>query len=296
MLGHMDSLRILPERADIHDVRSLDAVDLHRLFQPPEKFHVEDRDPLIYAFANYTWILSFLGEPGSDFEKNLIFAVHCSHGAEIVTLSLKPPADYGHHVTAFYLEQFATQNPTLEAYPLLTLDQQTLRPTATDRTLGLRLLEKTGVDLGRPLTVIHPGSGGSAKCWHLDNFLAVAEQWQQDGGHVVFVIGPVEQERWTQDTIARLEARAPLLRELTLEQTLAVLSNAATVLTNDSGISHLAAGLGLPTTVLFGPTAPHLYRPVGPQVRFVHCTDPNFAQRASPTDQQRVWTVLTQAN
>jgi ADP-heptose:LPS heptosyltransferase len=38
---------------------------------------------------------------------------------------------------------------------------------------------------------------------------------------------------------------------------------------NDSGITHLAAMLGIPTLVLFGPTDPVLWRPVGPCVRVI---------------------------
>jgi len=290
--GHMESLSILPERSEIHSVRSLETIDLHRLFVPPEAFSVRDHDPLIQAFAEYTWIVSFMGEPGSAFEKNLVYTVHCSHGAEILTLPLKPPSDYDHHVTAFHLEQFSRQSPTLETFPLLTLDQQILRATPADQAFGRQRIERTGLDPSRPLVVIHPGSGGVEKCWHLDNFLAVAERWQEKGGQVLFLIGPVEQERWPGDVLTRLAACAPLLQELSLDQTLAVLSQATIVVANDSGIGHLAAGMGRTTLVLFGSTAPHQYRPAGPSVQVVDFPGATFASRSSQTNQEQLLQTL----
>jgi ADP-heptose:LPS heptosyltransferase len=44
----------------------------------------------------------------------------------------------------------------------------------------------------------------------------------------------------------------------------ALYTQAAAMVTNDSGPSHFAAASGLPTIVLFGPETPNLYRPLGP--------------------------------
>ena len=39
---------------------------------------------------------------------------------------------------------------------------------------------------------------------------------------------------------------------------------------NNSGITHLAAMLGVPTVAIFGPTDPKIWRPVGPCVKVIH--------------------------
>ena len=41
---------------------------------------------------------------------------------------------------------------------------------------------------------------------------------------------------------------------------------------NDSGVSHLAAFLGLPTVVIFGPSDPLRWKPIGPAVRTLRPT------------------------
>ena len=42
------------------------------------------------------------------------------------------------------------------------------------------------------------------------------------------------------------------------------------VVSNDSGPAHLAAALGRPLVVLFGPTAPGRWAPTGPAVRVLY--------------------------
>ncbi len=56
---------------------------------------------------------------------------------------------------------------------------------------------------------------------------------------------------------------------LELAEAGAVLSECALYVGNDSGITHLAAGLGVPTVAVFGPTDPAVWRPLGPRVRVV---------------------------
>ncbi len=42
---------------------------------------------------------------------------------------------------------------------------------------------------------------------------------------------------------------------------------------NDTGITHLAAMLGMPTIAIFGPSDPVIWRPLGPQVEIIQAQD-----------------------
>ena len=42
---------------------------------------------------------------------------------------------------------------------------------------------------------------------------------------------------------------------------------------NDSGITHLAAMLGIPTVAIFGPSDPLIWRPVGPDVEVIEVAE-----------------------
>ena len=189
IIGHTEYIGILPERSCVDGVRSIDSAELHRMFVEPAKFDLADRDPLIHLFADYSWIMTFLGEPGSDFEQNLIFTANCSHSAEIVTLPLKPPRTSSRHIAEFYAAIRAAKRPARgegDSDPKSVL----IRVSEADRDCGVELLEQAGIDLSKRLVVIQPGSGGQKKCWHLENFLNVARSLRGPGVEVLFLLGP----------------------------------------------------------------------------------------------------------
>ncbi len=292
MIGHTDYIGVMPGRTCIDAVSSIDSIPLHRLFVNADTFDIADNDPLITTFADYSWIASFLGEPNSDFEKNLIFTVNCSHGAEIITLPLKPPADCLHHVTGFYISQFIDQcGPALEAfsaqpYPPL------VKPTAGDIEAGKRGAAELGIRPGRKIIIIHPGASGSWKCWHLDNFLAVARRLVETGCEVLFVLGPVEIERLTPRQIDSMERTTACAVNLDLSHVLALLTQANAFLGNDTGITHLAAAMGLKTIAVFGPTNPVVYRPLGQSVTVLVGEKTGFADKPSAALQKEALDLL----
>ena len=52
-----------------------------------------------------------------------------------------------------------------------------------------------------------------------------------------------------------------IVQNLHLRRVAALLSQCELYVGNDSGLMHLAAAVGTPVVILFGPTAPHLYLP-----------------------------------
>ena len=60
------------------------------------------------------------------------------------------------------------------------------------------------------------------------------------------------------------EAGVPVLKDLELPTVAAIARLASAFVGNDSGVSHLAAAVGAPGVVIFGPTDPARWRPLGP--------------------------------
>ncbi len=288
IVGHSEYIGILPGRSCVSSIRSIDSTDLHRLFVEPAKFDLADRDPLIDTFADYAWIVTFLGEPDGDFEQNLIFTANCSHSAEIITLSLRPPQESTQHIAEYYVQQFALQSGLAADRLRLASDQILIEVTDGDRERGLELLEQAGIDVSKRLVVIQPGSGGRHKCWHLENFLSVARSLRDRGIEVLFLLGPAEVERFESMDKARLYVTAKCMAHLPLSQVVDLLSCADVVIGNDSGVTHLAAGMGLRTFALFGPTDPALYKPIGPALTVLQDTQDRFATQPCPDLQQAI--------
>jgi ADP-heptose:LPS heptosyltransferase len=147
--------------------------------------------------------------------------------------------------------------------------EKTLFPTDQDRQEALRVLTAWGGDVSREslFWAIHPGSGSRFKNWPLENFLILAEQLQvQERWRPYFILGPVEEEV-SPGMAEAIQARGfPLVHNLPLNLLAGLLEISAGYLGNDSGVTHLAAALNLPTFALFGPTDPELWGPRGEKV------------------------------
>ncbi|GCE18280.1 glycosyltransferase family 9 protein [Dictyobacter kobayashii] len=121
---------------------------------------------------------------------------------------------------------------------------------------------------------IHPGSGGEEKCWPVSYFAdVIASLWQQEIP-VLLLAGPAEQTRLR--TLQQLlpEPPIPLLWQQLLDAPLVTvartLQDCRGYLGNDSGLTHLAALLGLPTLALFGPSNPLVWQPQGERVKVLY--------------------------
>lgn len=109
---------------------------------------------------------------------------------------------------------------------------------------------------GRPRLVLHRGAGADAKRWCSDGFALVAAAWRECGGCVIDLLGPAERaEAALTGTLA--------IRDWPLPDVAALLAAVEGYVGCDSGISHLAGAVGARGIVIFGPTQPRRWRPLG---------------------------------
>lgn len=121
-------------------------------------------------------------------------------------------------------------------------------------------LSQVGASLGgRPVikaesapmaaAVIHPFSGGRKKNWPLAGFQEVARAL----GDVCWLAGPEE----VLDGSVHFDSLADVAR---------CIAGAELYIGNDSGITHLAAAVGVRVTAIFGPSEPRVWAPRGDNV------------------------------
>ncbi|MHC4205806.1 MAG: glycosyltransferase family 9 protein [Planctomycetota bacterium] len=293
ILGHTEYIGFLPGRSCIDSVRSIDSIDVHRLFAEIKKFVLNDQDPLINAFRDYGLIVTFLGEPNSNFEQNLIFTANCSHSAEVITLTMKPPTGFSRHLADFYIRQFIEQSGFSLQRQTIQAGDCLIKATDADINTGKELLREIGLGFGEKQMVIQPGSGGTKKCWHLENFLAVAKELDSRGADIIFLLGPAETERYSDETIEKISSVGKCLTDLSLTQVLGLLSCVEGFIGNDSGITHLAAALGVRTYSIYGPTDPEVYKSIGPDVTVFASKIASFAKKPSMRSQRKFLEVVT---
>jgi heptosyltransferase-2 len=143
--------------------------------------------------------------------------------------------------------------------------QPRLEITPEIRAAGARALAAAGWDGTASLVALAPGGAyGGAKRWPPEYFAALARELASDGLRTV-IVGTAADER---TRIAITSALGPdsamhidLVGRTDVPALAGVLTHVRALVANDSGVVHLAAALGVPTTTLFGPTDERLTAP-----------------------------------
>jgi ADP-heptose:LPS heptosyltransferase len=207
-------------------------------------------DPKISEWLKpYSHILLF------SFSSRLEKAFNQISGDRCLRLPPRPPAQEPIHITRYAFKNLINHG-LLEHGENISQSALPVNQLVTARTHAW----------DHPKILIHPGAGSPRKRWPISSFLTVAARLKSDGLQVEFILGPAEQdlaiplvaEMTSQDRNRSVHALTETL------DLLALLRSAGGYIGNDSGVSHLAAFLGLPTTIVFGPADPNRWAPRGP--------------------------------
>lgn len=116
------------------------------------------------------------------------------------------------------------------------------------------------LDLDHPV-VLHPGSGSARKNWPLDRWVKLATRLP---GRLLIVGGEADAA-----AVRALGQFGQTAFDLPLPALALALSRCRLFAGHDSGVSHLAAAVGTPCVLLFGPTDPAMWAPPGDHVRVI---------------------------
>ena len=129
---------------------------------------------------------------------------------------------------------------------------------------------------GRPLVILHPGANWPHKRWAPERFAALADRLTESQRVQVMITGGPDDVALAETVKQAMRHPAVVLAgQTTLRQLAADLEQASLVVSNDTGVLHVAAALGRPVVALYGPTSPLLTGPLGePQrIAVVHHAD-----------------------
>jgi ADP-heptose:LPS heptosyltransferase len=244
LLARSEYAGILSERIR---VESLERHEISRLFSAD----AESDETLRNFFALYGRIYSWTGSGEGTFIRSLRGVFH----GELRCFSFQPQASM--HAVDYYLSCVGGVFAPREW-------RGVLRPHPRAVDWARQYAREHGFEQKKVL-ILGPGSGAKEKNWPAVAYKKIAHAWEkQFEGVAITVLGPAEEE---DAQISReFGTEAHVLRGLDIGQVAALLCQSHVYVGNDSGLTHLAAAIGLPTVAIFGPTDPARWAPRGEKV------------------------------
>ena len=152
---------------------------------------------------------------------------------------------YGKHVPV--PERYFEAARALDVHPDGGSPEFFLAPAARERIA--RWLAERALDR-QPFAALAPGAAHATKRWPIPHWQALTDRLRQLGYRVVAVGSPQDRE-----LVDALGTRViNVAGEFTLQETGACLARAAVLVSGDTGVMHMATGVGTPVVALFGPT------------------------------------------
>jgi len=234
---HIAQLVLASGLAD--DVKSIEARALASFFARDGQLD----ESLATYFAGFALIISYLYDPDEVFRSNM---ARCS-AAQFIVGPHRPDEKLALHATEVFLkplEKLAIYDA--DPVPLLPINHQ---PSTLNRL------------------ALHPGSGSERKNWPEENWMRLI-QYLHNATQFSFLLvgGEAEVGRLRRLSAVFPPDRLELAQCLPLAELARRLQSCLGFIGHDSGISHLAAALGVAALVLWGETNETVWRPRGERV------------------------------
>ena len=198
-------------------------------------------------FAQFSIIISYLYDPDKIFESN----VKSCGGQQFIAAQYRPDETKTIHASELFLK------------PLEVL-------TIFDGNPVAKLCIKRELPIENCL-VLHPGSGSDSKNWpeknwgELIHYLIANTQYQ-----LVLVGGEAEIGKLQRLGKGLPNDRFEIIENIPLTSLVKRLVRCCGYIGHDSGVTHIASALGLPTLVLWGASCEAVWRPLGERVRILN--------------------------
>jgi len=196
-------------------------------------------------FSQFSLIVSYLYDPDEIFRSNV---GRCTQ-AQFVAGPHRPDERAGVHATKVYLKP-------LERLAIFDANH-----------VPVLNFKPQPADAGAPWLALLPGSGSEEKNWPEANWADLIVRLARAASlHFLLVGGEAESGRLERLVEALPPGRFRLAQSLPLPELGALLQGCVGFIGHDSGISHLAAAVGLPGIVLWGRTVEEIWRPPSEKV------------------------------
>jgi ADP-heptose:LPS heptosyltransferase len=255
ILGYPRILGLVDQRFYADGTLSIDQREMASLFVRGRPL-----DPsLSQLFDQFDLIVNF----GKNVEGTLIGNLKKVCHGKILHINSFPSPGEKVHLTDHLLRQF-----TCYGFPISGLNPR-LHLRKIDQDWGKDFWRSRGLtpEERSKLIILHPGSGSKKKVWPLERFLRLAQILKDHlNSKILILFGPAEGQE-VEGVFEGMDPKAFIqVKGFSLPELASIMEGCRLFIGNDSGISHMASALGIPTIAIFGPTDPRIWSPRGEKV------------------------------
>ena len=198
-------------------------------------------------FSGFSIIISYLYDPDKIFESN----VKSCGVQQFIAAPYRPDETKLIHASKQFLQP-------LDILTIFDADPVSRLSIPADKSLESCL-------------AIHPGSGSDSKNWMEENWRELVEYMLYNTSLQLLLIGGEAEGEKLQRLVDGLPVdRIEINQNIPLSCLAERLSKCCGYIGHDSGVTHIASALGLPTLVLWGPSCEVVWRPLGERVRILN--------------------------
>ena len=162
-------------------------------------------------------------------------------------------------MVAFYAALAGTPADPTER-PRLAFDAEALE----------RAAQSVGVTCGAYFVFAPGAEYGPAKCWPAEHYAELARALHARHGQPVLLLGSGKEAALCESIAEAAPGACRVLAGRTrLIDAMALIAGARGLVSNDSGLMHVAAAFGLPQVAVFGSTSPEHTPPLNPRARVI---------------------------
>jgi ADP-heptose:LPS heptosyltransferase len=255
ILGYPRILGLVDQRFYADGILSIDQSGMASFFTCGRNL-----DPtLSQLFDQFDLIVNF----GKDGEGALVENLRRVCHGEVLHIHSFPWPDEKVHLADHLLRQF-----TSFGFPISGLNPR-LYLKKIDQDWGTKFWRSRGLtpEERSKVIILHPGSGSKKKVWPPERFLRLAQILKdQFDSRILILFGPAEGKE-VEGVFEGMDFKTFVqVKGFSLLELASVMQGCRLFIGNDSGISHLASALEIPTIAIFGPTDPRIWSPRGEKV------------------------------
>lgn len=256
IMGSANFLEMVKGRFYADSVSRFDHVDVAALFT--HNAHISPS--LLKRFGKKDVIVLFV----SDHEQILANNLKATGARHVIQYDPFPSPEKSIHIIEHFLHVLDLMGiPSFCKTPKIFLHEE-------DIFFADNFLPENIINSKKILIAIHPGSGGRQKCWPVERYAALIGWFTREMDAEILVISGPADCHIAKELKGKIRDDFILAEQLPLPKLAAIIKRCNLLIGNDSGITHMAAALGIRTVAIFGPTDPDVWGPRGDLVKILY--------------------------